>query len=117
MIIFLIYSDLLNYLRSVGTVVITTENSLKVIFTEQFLTKATIFCCLNVFSVRPLQIFQVQSKISTMRPVFPDYFSVFYEYADIKFYYFYTLVIDIIMIASTYRFTNVLFIAVLKILL
>ena len=44
---------------------ITTEsglNSLKVIFTKQFLTKVTIFRCLDVCSVRPPQIFQVQAK-------------------------------------------------------
>ena len=74
-IIFLICSDLLNCLRSVGTIVITTEsglNSLKVIFTKQFLTKTTIFRCFDVFFVRPPQIFQVQAKISTIRPVCQD---------------------------------------------
>ena len=47
-IIVFICSDLLNCLRSVGTIVTTTEsdwNSLKVIFTEQSLTKGTNFCC------------------------------------------------------------------------
>ena len=42
--------------------------------------KATIFCCFDVFSVRPPQIFHVQTKISTKRPVFPDYLSVSYDY-------------------------------------
>ena len=82
-IIFFICSDLLNCLRSVGTIVITTEsgfNSLKVIFTEQFLTKTTIFRCFDVLSARSPQIFQVQAKISTIPPVFPDYLSVCYDY-------------------------------------
>ena len=45
-IIFLICSDLLNSLRNVGTIVITTKkglNNLKVIFTEQFVTKNHCF--------------------------------------------------------------------------
>ena len=78
-IIFLIFSDLRNCLRSVGTIVITTEsdwNSLKIILIKQFLSKATIFCCFHVFSVRSPQIFQVQAKISTIGPVFPEYLSV-----------------------------------------
>ena len=36
----------------------------------QFLPKVTIFCCFDVFFVRPPLIFQVQTKISTIRPVF-----------------------------------------------
>ena len=83
MIIFFICSDLLNCLRSVGTLVITTEsdqNSLKVIFTERFLTKGSIFWCFDVFSVWPPQIFQVQAKISTIQPLFPDYLSISYDY-------------------------------------
>ena len=58
-----------NSVRSAGTIFITTgsgKNILKIIFTEQFFIKATIFCCLDVFSVRPSQIFQVQVKIPTM---------------------------------------------------
>ena len=39
-----------------------------------------IFRCFDVFSVRPPQKFQVQAKISTIRPVFPDYLSVSYDY-------------------------------------
>ena len=50
-----------------------------IIFTKQFLTKATIFCCFDVRSVRPPHIFQVQAKISTARPMLPDYFSVSYD--------------------------------------
>ena len=57
------------------------ENSLKVVFTEQFLTKATTFCCFDVFSVRPPQIFQFQTKKMLIRPVFPDYLFVCYNYA------------------------------------
>ena len=70
-------------LRSVGTIVITTEsrkNSLKAIFTKQSLKKATIFSCFDVYPVRSPHIFQIQVKISTIRPVFPDY-SVSYDYA------------------------------------
>ena len=40
--------------------------------------KVTIFCCFNVF---PHQIFQVEAKISTIRPVFPDYLLVSYDYS------------------------------------
>ena len=47
-----------------------------VIFTKKFLTKVAIFCCFGVFSLRPSHIFQVQAKISTVRPVFPDCISV-----------------------------------------
>ena len=38
----------------------------------------TILRCFNVFSVLPLQIFQVQTKISTIRPVFLDHLSAFF---------------------------------------
>ena len=65
--------------------VITAEskwNSLKVIFTDQFLTKVVIFCCFGVGSVRPPHIFQIQAKISTVRVVFPDYLSVSYDYGE-----------------------------------
>ena len=63
--LFLICSHLLNRLTNVDTI------SLKVIF-----TKATIFRCFDLCSVRPPQIFQIQAKIWTIRPVFPDYLSV-----------------------------------------
>ena len=49
---------------------------------EQFLRKAIIFRCFDVSPVRPPQIFQVQPKISTVRPVFPDYLSVSYDYVS-----------------------------------
>ena len=39
-----------------------------------------MFGCFDVYSVRPSQIFQVQAKISTVRPVFSDYLSVSYDY-------------------------------------
>ena len=42
-------------------------------FHQQFLTKATNFRCFDVFFVRPPQIFHVQTKISTIGPMFPDY--------------------------------------------
>ena len=80
-------ANLLNCLRSVSTKVVTTEigqNSLEVIFIKQFLTKPTIFCCFDVFFVRPPQICQVQVKISTIQTVFPDYFSVSYDYGAIN---------------------------------
>ena len=83
----LICSDLLNLRRSLDTMVITTESdwkSVKVIFTQQFLAKVAIFCCFDVCSVRPPQIFQVQAKISTVLPVFPDYLSVSYDYVANK---------------------------------
>ena len=55
------------------------------ILTEQFLTKATIFLCFGACSVRPPQIFQVEPKISAVRPVLPDYLSVSYDYVYICF--------------------------------
>ena len=87
--IFLIWSDLLNCLRRVGTIVVTTEsglNSLKVIFTTKYFTetlKAAISRCFDVFPVRASQKFQVQVKMSTLWPVFPDYLSVSYDYVCI----------------------------------
>ena len=81
--LFLICTNLLNCLRSLGTMVIATEsgqNSLKVILTKQYFTKVAIFCCFGVRSVRPPQIFQVQAKISTVRPIFPDYLSISYDF-------------------------------------
>ena len=84
LIIFFICSDLLNCLRSVGTVVVKTESCyciLKIIFTKKFFfekVKAVIFCCFNVFPVPPPKKFQFQTKI---RPVLRDYLSVSYDYA------------------------------------
>ena len=75
---FLICSDLPNCLRSLGTIVRTTEsgqNSLKVIFTKQFLTKVTIVRCFDVCSAQPPQIFQVKAKISVRSDL-----SVSYDY-------------------------------------
>ena len=46
--------------------------------------KATIFCCFDVCSIRPPQIFQVQAKVSTLRSMFLDYLSVSYDYAFSK---------------------------------
>ena len=85
-ILFLICSDLLSCFRSVGTMVITTEsgyNCLKVIFTEQFLTKVTFFCYFEVGSVQSPWIFQVQAKTSTVRPLFSDYPSISFDYGII----------------------------------
>ena len=42
--------------------------------------EVAIFCCFDVCSVRPPQVFQVKAKISTVRPAFPDYISVSYDY-------------------------------------
>ena len=55
------------------------------IFTKKFFietVKAAIFPCFDVFPVRPPQ--KVQAKISTKRPVFPDYLSVSYDYVNMK---------------------------------
>ena len=82
MIIFLIWKDLLNCLRCVGTMVITAtsgSNSLKIFFTKQLLITDKIFYCFDVCPVQQLQIFQVQAKTSTLCPVFPDYLSVSYD--------------------------------------
>ena len=38
------------------------------------------FCCFDVFLVRPPQKFQVQAKIPIIRPLFPDYISISYDY-------------------------------------
>ena len=79
--------DLMNSLRSIGTIVITREsfwNSLKAIFTEQFIIKVAVFCCFDVFCLRPPQIFQGQAKIWKIWHVFPDYLSVSYDYASNK---------------------------------
>ena len=38
-----------------------------------------IFCCFDVFTVWPPHVFQVQTKISTIRPVFQDCLSVSYD--------------------------------------
>ena len=78
-ILFLICSNFLNILRSLGTMVMITEsgqNRLKVIFTDQFVPKVAIFRCFDVCSVWPPQIFKVQAKISTVRPVLPAYLPV-----------------------------------------
>ena len=87
MTLFLIRSDILNCLIILVTMVVTTRsgyNSLKVIFTKQLLTKVTIFCCCDVCSVQPPQIFKVQAKISIVWPMFPDYLSFSYDYDNIK---------------------------------
>ena len=62
---------------SLDTVMITTksgQNTVKVIFTEQFLTKVAIFRCFDVCSVRPPQIFQVQTKKQQYGPCFQTIF-------------------------------------------
>ena len=72
-IIFLICSNLLHCLGSVATIIIITEscsNNLKVILIKSILIIAAIFLCFNEFIVRLPQKFQVQAKISTIRPVF-----------------------------------------------
>ena len=84
--------------RNIPTIVITTEidlKSLKVIFNKPFVTIATLFCCLYIFSVRLPQIFQVEGKISTNTTcVFPDHLSVFYDYGARnldEYFHFYNL--------------------------
>ena len=57
-------------------------NCLKVIFTKHFRTKVTICHCFHACYVWPPQIFKVQAKTSTVRPVFPDYLSISYDYAS-----------------------------------
>ena len=47
--------------------------------------EVAIFRCFDICSVRPSQIFKVQTKISTVRPVFPDYLSVSYDYGISKY--------------------------------
>ena len=81
----MICSDLLNCLRSVGTMVITTEVdkiTSKSFSIRNSSLKAAIFRCFDLFPVRPSQKFQVQAKISTIRSVFPDYFSVSFNYVE-----------------------------------
>ena len=44
-----------------------------------------MFCCFDVCFIRPPQTFLVQVKIPTVRPVFPDYLSVSYDYEIRKY--------------------------------
>ena len=46
-------------------------------------SKSRHFLLFDVCSIRPPQIFQVQATTSTVRPVFPDYLSVTYDYDKI----------------------------------
>ena len=85
-IIFLICSDLLNCLRSVGTTVSKKVKSLS--FTIS-LKKPPFLRCFGVCFVQPSQIFQVQTKISTIRPVFPYSLSVSYDYGYINYFNYY----------------------------
>ena len=76
-IIFFDCSDVLKGLRSVFTAFKTTksiQNSLKAFSLRSSSLKADIFCYFYVFAVRPPQ------KLTTKRPVFPDYLSVSYDY-------------------------------------
>ena len=84
MAIIFICSGSLNCLRSVCTIVITTKKRKAKPVSKQsplrkFSLKAAIFCCSDVCPVKPPQKFQVQAKISTIRPVFPDYLSISYD--------------------------------------
>ena len=90
---------ILNFLRSLATMVITTEsgqNSLKVIFTEQFLAKVAIFRCFDVCSVWPPQI-STSSENINIRPVFPDYLSISYDYEIFCTLMFYMLMFYVVM--------------------
>ena len=49
-------------------------------FHEALPHKNQLPCSFDVFSVRPPQMFHIQTEISTIRPVFQDYFSVTYDY-------------------------------------
>ena len=73
---FIICGDLHNCLTSLCTVAIRTENEIE---KENSHCKQP-FCCFDVFLVRPPQKFQVHDKIPTIRPLFPDYLSVSYDY-------------------------------------
>ena len=57
-----------------------TEYPNRSVFHSPPLMKAAIFCYFDVFPVRPHQTFEVQTKIVTIRHVFPDYFYVSYDY-------------------------------------
>ena len=46
---------------------------------RKFSLEAAISHCFDVFPVRPLQKFQVQAKLSTIRPVCPDHLSISYD--------------------------------------
>ena len=73
--------NLLNCIRSIGTIVITTEiglNSLEVIFTKQFLTKAKIF---QVYIKTP-NISSSSQNINKQDLCFPDYLSVSFDYVS-----------------------------------
>ena len=50
------------------------HHSLKIIFTEQFLTKSSIFCFVDVFFVWPPSIFQGQAKHQKYSPCFKTIF-------------------------------------------
>ena len=85
MIIIFICSDFLNCLRSVYTIVLTIKKRKAKPVSKQsplrkFSLKAAIFCCFDVRPLKPPQKFQVQAKISTIPPVFPDYLSISYDY-------------------------------------
>ena len=70
--LFFICSDLLNFLRSLGTMVITTESgkTASVIFTWQFLAKVAIFLCFDVCYIRPPQNFKFKRKYQQYGPCF-----------------------------------------------
>ena len=89
MIIFFTCSDLLNCLIIVLHRSDKNEKWLKqhkVISTKKIFTPSSNFRCFNVFPVQPPQNFQVQAKISTILPVFPDYLSVSYDYGIFNFH-------------------------------
>ena len=73
----MVCSDLLNYLKTFGTIVVTTESSydsLNVIFIEQFPKNASFFCFFYLCFVWSPQIFQIQAKNQKYRPCFKAIF-------------------------------------------
>ena len=81
LITFLICNNLLNYLRSISTIVITTmaKTASMSFWLWNTSLKTVILCCFDVFPTRPPQKIQLQAKISTLRPVLPGYLPVSYH--------------------------------------
>ena len=74
----------MNCLRSVLTIAkLVAKIASKPFSLTNSWQKPPIFRCFDVFSVRSLEIFQVQAKLSTIRPVFPDYLSISYDYGAV----------------------------------
>ena len=73
--IFLNCREFLNCLRSVGTIVVTSKTSIS------NSSQHPLFFAVLMYSFGgPPQIFQVQVKILTIQPEFPEYLSISYDY-------------------------------------